>query len=195
LLEAFDMQIRHPSARERGASIIETLVATVLGLLALVLSTRSVLAVVVAESREGASRSFVESIEFARAEAAQRRSPVAICGLDARDATAAPGLVHCAAAGTAWQAGWIVYGDDNLNGELDDGEAVLRVVRDTNPTIFPDGEFTTPSAVTFRPMGTLASATPRRLLLGTDGTNAPTHAVCVAIEGYTHLLPIATACR
>lgn len=189
------MQISYPSARERGASFVETLVATVLGLLVLVLSTRSVLAVVVGESRQGASRLLVESLEFARAEAAQRRSPVSICGLDASDATAAPGLVHCAAPGAAWQAGWIVYGDDNLNGELDDGEAVLRVVREAHPTVFPDGEFAAPSAVTFRPMGTLASATPRRLLLSADGTAAPTHAICVAIEGYTHVLPISGACR
>lgn len=188
------MQTLYPFARERGASFVETLVATVLGLLVLVLSTRSVLAVVVGESRQGGSRPLLESIEFARAEAAQRRSPVALCGLDAGDTAASSGLVHCAATGAAWQAGWIVYGDDNLNGELDDGEAVLRVVRDAHPTVFPEGEFTTSSAVTFRPMGTLASATPRRLLLSVDG-NAPTHAVCVAIEGYTHVQPIASACR
>lgn len=189
------MQTLYPLVRQRGASFIETLVATVLGLLILVLSTRSVLAVVVGESRQGVSQPVLESLEFARAEAAQRRSPVALCGLDARDVAAASGLVRCSAAGAAWQNGWIVYGDDNLNGELDDGEAVLRVVRQSQPIVVPDGEFSTSSAVTFRPMGTLASITPRRLLLSVDGKAAPTHAVCVAIEGYTHVLPIARACR
>jgi Tfp pilus assembly protein FimT len=195
LLEAFDMRRLSLFARERGASVIETLVATVLGLLVLVLSSRSVLAVAVGESRQGGARPLLESVQFARAEAAQRHSPVAICGLDPQDAQAAPGLVHCAAPGTPWQAGWIVYGDDNLNGQLDDGEAVLRVVRDSHPIVFPDGEFATSSVITFRPMGTLASAAPRRLLVSADSAAAPTHAICVAIEGFAAVMPIASACR
>ena len=189
------MRHHHPSTRERGASFVETLVATALGLLVLVVSTRSVLAVVVGESRGAIAKALVESIDFARAEAAQRRSPVSICGLEPRDATASPGLVHCAAAGLPWQAGWIVYGDDNLNGELDDGEAVLQVVRAAQPTVHPDGELAAPGAVTFRPIGTLASATPRRLLLSVEGADTPVQAVCVAIDGYTRVLPLASACQ
>lgn len=189
------MQTLHPFVRQRGASFVETLIATVLGLLVLVLSTRSVLAVVVGESRQGTARPVLDSLEFARAEAAQRRSPVAMCGLDARDTAVASGLVRCAAAGTTWQAGWIVYGDDNLNGELDDGEAVLRVVRESPTTVSPEGNASTSSPVTFRPMGTLASTTPRRLLLASDGNSTPTHAICVAIEGYTQVQPVANPCR
>lgn len=189
------MHIPFPPARVRGASLTETLVATVLGLLVLVLSTRSVLAFVTAENEQGEARLLIDSIDLARSEAAQRRSPVSICGLDPRDAGAAPGLVHCAPAGAAWHAGWIIYGDDNLNGELDDGEAVLRVVRDGRAAVFPDGEFPSASAITFRPIGTLASARPRRLLLATGAATAPTRAVCVAIDGYTHLLPLERACR
>ncbi len=189
------MQTHSYPVRQRGASFIETLVATALGLLVLVLSTRSVLAVVVGESRHGAAKPVVDSIEFARAEATKRRSPVSICGLDARDASATAGLVRCAPPGAAWQAGWIIYGDDNLNGQLDDGEAVLRVVRDAPPTVFPDGEYATPGAITFRPLGTLASAAPRRLLFSADGAAVPSHAVCVGIDGYTHVLPISAVCR
>src|SRR5919198_25882 len=104
------MRSSHYPASAHGASLIETLVATVLGLVVLVLSTKSLLA----------------TLDFARNEAVQRRSPVAICGLDPRDARASSGQVHCARAGAAWNAGWIVYGDANLNGELDDGEVVLQ---------------------------------------------------------------------
>jgi len=61
-------------ARTRGSSLVETLVATVLGLLVLVLSTNSVLAVVVGENRAGTAKALTTSLEFARSEAAQRRS-------------------------------------------------------------------------------------------------------------------------
>lgn len=189
------MQTPISLARARGASLTETLVATALGLLVLVLSMRSVLAFVAAESGQGEARVLVDSIQLARSEAAQRRSPVSVCGLDPRDAGAAPGLVRCAPAGTAWHAGWIIYGDDNLNGELDDGEAVLRVVRDSHATVVPDGEFTTASAITFRPLGTLASTRPRRLLLAASAATTPSHAVCVAIDGYTQVLPLDRTCR
>jgi type IV fimbrial biogenesis protein FimT len=183
-------------AQVRGSSLVETLVAAALGLLVLVLSTKSVLAVAVGENNSVAAKELLKSVEFARTEAAQRRSPVAICGLDPSDAAVSSGQVHCAPSGAPWHAGWIVYGDANLNGELDDGEAVLQVSRGTLLAVQPEGSIATAAAITFRPMGTLASATPRRLLIGADGAQAaPSHAVCVGIDGYTRMLPVTAACQ
>src|SRR5262249_38509707 len=142
-------------ASVRGSSLVETLVATVLGLLVLVLSTNSVLAVVVGENRSGAAKTLTASLEFARSEAALRGSPVAICGLDPRDADATSGRVRCAPPGTTWQAGWIIYGDANLNGQLDDGEVVLRVTRGVPFAVIPDNNTASAAAVAFRPIGTL----------------------------------------
>jgi Tfp pilus assembly protein FimT len=190
------MRSQHLPAHTRGSSLVETLVATVLGLLVLVLTTNSVLAVVVGENRNGIAKSLMTSLEFARAEAAQRRSPVALCGLDPRDATVSAGQVHCAQTGASWQAGWIVYGDANFNGELDDGEAVLQVNRGPQISVYPDADSTSPAAITFRPIGTLANATPRRLLVSTEGADsAPTQAVCIAIDGHTRVLPIRATCQ
>lgn len=186
------MQSLHLLPQQRGASLVETLVATVLGLLVLVLSTNSVLAVVVGENRAGTAKALVASLEFARTEAAQRRSPVAICGLDARYANAASGEVHCISPGSSWEAGWIVYGDADLSGELDDGEAVLQVVRSPNPTVRPPQDLGVSAAITFRPLGTLASATPRSLLVGADTAQS---IVCVGIDGFTRVLPAGSPCQ
>lgn len=183
-------------AHARGTSLVETLVATVLGLLVLVLTTNSVLAVVVGESRNGVAKVLTSSLAFARAEAAQRRSPVGLCGLDPRDASASAGEVRCAPAGSSWQAGWIVYGDANFNGELDDGEAVLQVSRSPQLRVDPDAPASSSAAVTFRPIGTLAHATPRRLLVRIDGAeSAPAQAVCIAIDGHTRVLPLNATCQ
>jgi len=186
-----------PPARARGSSLVETLVATALGLLVLVLSTRSVLAFVVGESGSSAAKTVAGTLAFARAEAAQRRSPVGLCGLDPSDAAAPSGQVHCLPAGVAWPVGWIVYGDTNLNGELDDGEAVLRVYREARVEVgIEDGGGDVPAAITFRPIGTLAHATPQRLRVAMSG-DAAAHAqvVCVAIDGYTSVLTPGSVCR
>ncbi|HTT09566.1 MAG TPA: GspH/FimT family protein [Burkholderiaceae bacterium] len=185
----------HPATRTRGSSLVETLVATSLGLLALVMSTNSVLAVVVGEGHAGTARALMRSVEFARSEAAQRSSPVAICGLDPRDIDAPAGQVRCLPPGSPWQAGWIVFGDANLNGELDDGEAVLQVNRGSDLVVYPQDDLAA-TPLSFRPIGTLASATPRRLLVGRDAAqSASTQAVCVAIDGFVRVLPAATTCQ
>jgi Tfp pilus assembly protein FimT len=190
------MRSTHLPAQARGSSLVETLVATALGLLVLVLSTNSTLAVVVGENRAATAKTLIKSLEFARDEAAQRRSPVAVCGLDPRDAAASSGQVRCARSGAAWQAGWIVYGDANLNGELDDGEPVLQVTRDANLSVYPPNDVAASAVITFRPLGTLANATPRRLLVGTDGAQAaPAQALCVAIDGYMRVLPLTAVCQ
>jgi Tfp pilus assembly protein FimT len=190
------MRSIHLPAQARGSSLVETLVATVLGLLVLVLTTNSVLAVVVGENRTGPTKALTASIEFARSEAIQRRSPVAMCGLDPRDAAAPSGQVRCAPGGAVWAAGWIVYGDENFNGELDDGEAVLQVSRESHFAIQPPMERAFSAAVTFRPLGTLASATPRRLLLSSDATQtAAVNAVCIGIDGYTRVMPVNAPCQ
>jgi len=192
------MRLRNlPAPRSRGSSLVETLVATALGLLVLVMTTNSTLAVVVGESHGATTKALMKTVEFARAEAAQRRSPVAVCGLDPRDANAASGQVHCADPGSAWSAGWIVFGDDNLNGELDDGEAVLQVNRGAEQlAVFPEANLAASAAITFRPIGTLASATPRRLLIGPESAQVgPNQAVCVAIDGFARVLPVGTTCQ
>jgi type IV fimbrial biogenesis protein FimT len=177
-----------PSARTRGSSLVETLVALALGMLALVLSTTSVLAVVAGESRGNAARALASSLAFARAEAALRRAPVAVCGLDARDASAAA-QVRCAPVGAAWHAGWIVFGDNNLNGRLDDGESVLQVSRVAGLTVQPAQD-----TVVFRPIGTLAQATAQRLLVGAaPGERA--QAVCVAIDGHARVQAPQATCH
>jgi type IV fimbrial biogenesis protein FimT len=178
-----------PLARTRGSSLVETLVALALGMLALVLCTNSVLAVVVGESRTNAARALAASLAFARAEAALRRAPVAVCGLDARDATLPTAQVRCAPAGAAWHAGWIVFGDNDLDGRLDDGETVLQVSRIAGLTVQPASE-----PIVFRPIGTLAQATAQRLLVG-PASEERTQAVCVAIDGHARVQAPQATCQ
>lgn len=176
-------------ARACGASLVETLVALALGMLALVLTTTSVLAVVAGESRGNGARALSDSLAFARAEAALRRAPVALCGLDARDAVVAAAQVRCARAGAPWDAGWIVFGDDNLDGRLDDGEAVLQVSRVARLAVQPPDR-----PIVFRPIGTLAQATAQRLLV-VAASDQRAQAVCVAIDGHARVQAPHATCQ
>jgi Tfp pilus assembly protein FimT len=96
--------------------------------------------------------------------------------------------VRCAPPGAGWHAGWIVFGDDNLDGRLDDGETVLRVGRTAAVAVQPPT-----GPIVFRPIGTLAHATAQRLLLGTQPGEA-THAVCVAIDGHVRVQSAQARC-
>lgn len=182
----------HFRAHARGSSLVETLVATVLGLLVLVLSTNSVLAVVVGGNRSGAVRAVTSALEFARAEAAQRNTPVALCGLREDRAGTPGGEVRCTAQGEPWPGGWIVFEDSNLNGQLDDSEIVLRVTKGVPGTIRAQGGAENFAAITFRPIGTLASATPLRLVLSSDDAQS---AVCIGIDGHARVLAATAACQ
>lgn len=64
---------------------------------------------------------FVQSIHLARSEAMKRNAVISLC--PSRDAAT------CAAAGTAWDAGWLVFGnaDRDSPAALDPGEPVLQV--------------------------------------------------------------------
>jgi hypothetical protein len=73
---------------------------------------------------------------------------------------------------------------------------VLQVTRTPQLRVDPDAASLHSAAVTFRPIGTLAHATPRRLLVRIEGgASAPTQAVCIAIDGHTRVLPVGATCQ
>ena len=68
----------------------------------------------------------VYAMSLARAEAIKRQGRVNLCPSD--DGT------HCASGGR-WEAGWIVFADDNRDGHRDPGEPLVRVEPAARPGI------------------------------------------------------------
>ena len=84
------------------------------------------------------SNEFVTSIQIARSEAIKRGTFAGLCP------STAPGSASAVCAtGTGWTAGWIVFADDNGNGQRDAGEDLVgqKDARSNGFTFTPDAVF------------------------------------------------------
>lgn len=182
--------------RQRGVTVVESLVALSVGALALGLGTTSVLALALNEQQSASARSLVASLEFARSAAIARRVPVAVCGVDERGGDRPLREVRCASEAQPWTRGWAVFEDANRNGRIDAGETVLHVEtgRGVDVSASAVAHGVPLAAVSFRPIGALDHATPIRLAVASGG-NAVARRVCVAIDGLARILAPDAPCR
>ena len=113
-------QTRRASHSSQGFSLIELLlVVAVLGVLLAV--TGPVFARMVSSSKlTTASNAFLYSIYLARSEAIKRKGRVSLCKSE-------NGL-SCSVTG-GWEQGWIVFDDNDSNGQRDPDEAILERVQ------------------------------------------------------------------
>ena len=102
----------------RGVTLLELMVGLVIAGVLLLLVPRLYLAWIADVELRNRVDALVNAMAFARAEALKRSTRVNLC--HSTDG------VQCAPSG-GWETGWLVYADDNRNGELDDGEQVIRV--------------------------------------------------------------------
>jgi type IV fimbrial biogenesis protein FimT len=110
----------------RGFTLVELMVAlAIAGMLLLLVPGlyRAWIADVELRNRVDA---LVNAMAFARAEALKRNVRVNLC--HSTDGA------RCEPSG-GWETGWLVYADDNRNGELDDDEVVIRVEGRAEPGI------------------------------------------------------------
>lgn len=179
--------------RQRGKSLVEVVVSLTLGALMLALTATSVLALALGEQNGTAASSLASSIETARAEAALRRVPVGVCGIEARDTETPAESLRCA--DQAWTGGWMTFVDGNNNQRMDEGETVLQVQR-TRRVQVQLAQGMSAHAVGFRPTGTLAHPVAMRLAVHAANTADPNaRVVCVAIDGYVQLVGVHGVCR
>jgi type IV fimbrial biogenesis protein FimT len=182
--------------RQRGVTVVESLVAATIGALVLGLGTTSVLALALNEQQSAGARALVASLEFARTAAIARRVPVAVCGVDERGAERPLREVRCTVEAQPWTRGWVVFEDANRNGRIDAGEAVLHVepARRVDVSASAVAHAAPLAAVSFRPVGALDHATPVVLALASAGGEA-SRRVCVATDGSTRILAPDLPCR
>lgn len=110
----------------RGFSIIELMVVLLIAAALLVFTPPLYRAWIADAEMRNRVDALVNAMAFARGEALKRNGRVNLCH-------SADGA-QCAPSG-GWEAGWLVYADDNHNGELDDGEQVIRVEAAAEPGI------------------------------------------------------------
>ena len=119
--------------------------------------------------------SFYSALNMARSEAIKRGAPVSVC--PSTDQAA------CAASGTQWEQGWIVFVDSNNNHVVDGTDQVLWAERNLTAgyTLRGSSATTLPSYFTMNPKGA-PSATGQYVLCQAMQIN-PARAILVSMGG------------
>jgi type IV fimbrial biogenesis protein FimT len=105
--------------RNSGFTLIELLtVCTVIAIL-LAIGVPSFRFVTAANRASGEINGLLGDMQFARAEAIREGQTVTICATNDQ--------VTCAAAGTTWQNGWLVFSDGGVQGFIDPTDAVMKI--------------------------------------------------------------------
>lgn len=164
----------------RGFSLVELMVVfAILGLL-LSLSVPSIGTVLETQRVRSASNRLLSDLHLVRSEAIKRNGRVALCkSSDARQCTTVGG----------WEQGWLVFHDQNNNGQVDTGEGIVQQragalsgvrLRGNSPVAsyvsytasgvprLVSGAFQA-GTLTVCPQSPDASATVRRIIIGAPG--------------------------
>ena len=112
--------------RIEGLTLLELVVALAIAALLVLLATPAYHAWIADMELRDRVEALVGAMSFARAEAFKHNNRVDLC-------PSSDGL-HCSATGR-WEDGWIMFADDNDNGDRDDDETILRVEAKSYPGI------------------------------------------------------------
>jgi len=112
--------------RTEGLTLLELVIALAIATTLLLLATPAYHSWIADMELRDRIEALVGAMSFARSEAIKQNSRVDLCPSD-------DGL-HCSTGGR-WEAGWIMFADDNDNGERDADETILRVEAKSYPGI------------------------------------------------------------
>jgi len=135
------MHIRH---RDGGFTLAELLVAIAIGALLMLLAVPGYRAWIAEMELRDRVEALVAAMSLARAEAIKRGSRVDLC--PSADGT------YCNPGGR-WEVGWLIFADDNHDGERDDDETILRVQGESRPGITVRGNKPVSDYVSYTAMG------------------------------------------
>jgi type IV fimbrial biogenesis protein FimT len=164
-------------APARGFSLVELLVTIALAAILMSVAAPAMTKMIGANRVQAESSSFVNDLQFARAEAIKEGLPVTVC----------PSSDGASCLGTnTWQKGWIVFADANGNGSVDSTEGPALRLR----TAFKGGDTfvasPTLTAVTFNREGftsSLGTSTVTFKLHTANNVTKSTRCVAVSIAG------------
>lgn len=163
-----------------GFTSVELLTVLAIAGILLASAIPSLTAMVEAQRVRSASNLLLSDLHLVRSEAIKRNGRVAVCkSADALQCTAVGG----------WEQGWLVFHDQNNNGQVDTGEWIVQHRAGTLPGVRLRGNGPVASYVSYTPTGvprmvsgafqagTLtvcpqspdASATVRRIIIGAPG--------------------------
>ena len=169
----------------RGFTLVEVMVVISITAILLTLAIPSMQNLIERNAIAGQVNAFIGSATLARSEAIKRNAPVVMCRSNNAESSATP---SCAASGTDWKSGWIVFLDRNANGQfnLAQGDVVLRVqgAYADSGGIMQNGF----QKLQFRNTGLLSTGASQFTFNTVALTASQQRRVCVGITGRTRLI-------
>lgn len=151
-----------------GFSVVELMLVLILLVLIPALATPAISSIVNSSRLYSGAEAIYNSLLLARSEAVKRNAIVVVC-------KSATGEV-CAQTGD-WHQGWIVFHDENNNGHVDHGEAILYREAALSERVHLTGNGPVSDYVSYGPMGKT------RLISG--AFQAGTFTACIKSKGKT----------
>jgi len=160
----------------KGFSLLElVIIVTMLGIV-LAIGAPSLGTIISNNRISGNVNDFVAALQFAKAEAAARISPVTICKKNNNSS-------DCTNGGD-WQQGWIVFEDGNADGKVDGGEPILLNHEALHSRITFGGTAGVTTSITYRPTGTTSITSTEVLIICDDrGFTDASRGVLITITG------------
>jgi len=112
------MQNKNP---EHGFTLIELMITLVIAITLAIVAVPAFQTTIQMQQTRSEASNLLNDFQYARSEAEKEGQPVTIC--------ASTDGATCAAAGTAWQTGWIIFSDQTGNQIFNSGTDVLLRVQ------------------------------------------------------------------
>lgn len=157
--------------RQSGFTLIELLVVVAVASVLMSLAVPSFRTFMVKRSMQAAVEAMVLDMRFARSEAIKRTTRVSVCS--STNGTA------CAVV-ASWKDGWIIFVDDNGDGDVDASDVVLRV-QDSFANLATLSTSVASLAITYQPTGWARAA--GQTFTFTPVGDGATRLVCVSSQG------------
>ena len=169
-----------------GFTLIEVMVVVSITAILLTLAIPSMQNLIERNAIAGQVNAFIGSATLARSEAIKRNAPVVMCRSNNAESSATP---SCAASGTDWKSGWIVFMDRGGTGDQyqpAQGDVLLRV----QGTLTDSGgiEQKKFGKLKFRNTGLLQSGASQFTFNSASLTSSQQRRVCVSMAGRTRLI-------
>ena len=171
----------------RGFTLIELMVTISIGAMLMSLGVPMMRNLIERNAVSGQVNSFVGAVQLARSEAIKRGIQVVVCRSDNAETSNTP---TCAASGTGWESGWIVFADRNTNEQMSwssgDSDVLLRV----QGAITDSGgiEQNAFRKLVFRPTGLMSAGASQMTFNSKSLTSSQQRRVCVKKTKQTRVL-------
>lgn len=147
-----------PSNKNQGFTLIELMVVIIIAAILLTIAVPSFTSLIKRNNVDSLQSKFASALATARTEAASRNKIISICG--------SVNEINCD--GGEWKRGWVVFEDQDGDGTVDDGDALIDVYRNGGQYAISPKSAADPNHISFNSQGFMTGNVENRLFIICD---------------------------